>query len=424
MNSKKATIFWAWSVFLLIIFSIEMGCNRRGSTSSTTSKNITTTDTKSKSPSVEELINKLREYPNTDKAIETIGKLKQIDPTGNISTPYLIKGLDADDSHVRFYFAFVLAQIKKANMAINELIRALQYCPGEPCLAPADGDYACNGAVLALGGLREAIPLLMEKLESKDVCVRMNAATALGVGKSEARDAIPNLKKLLTDKSHLVRFEAAYALLKITPDLVKDDDVIPIFVKTLNGENDMAAHRALMALKKHGTKKSLKVIREYIGPKKGNFSSIEYKLTNDSEDWEWGECSGEISNPTLLYEVGITSDILAKGVKCIAGDFDGNGYLDFSLYSQSADEYLVLMFEKDKLIYSEKISLSRGAMLKVGENNYYQGLVLYRHRRIGIYPSKTDGLVRWGQGDATTLYMFDREIKRFKKIMLDGDMGH
>jgi len=101
-------------------------------------------------------------------------------------------------------------------------------------------------------------------------------------------------------------------------------------------------------------------------------------------------CKGKLdTNVVSFRNTGISSEDLLNGVLCTAGDFDGNGYLDFTIwfnkntsdtitksYDPDYKNYLVLFFFKDSVVYSKIIETEvTGSLLvhfppriKQGEN--------------------------------------------------------
>jgi hypothetical protein len=129
-----------------------------------------------------------------------------------------------------------------------------------------------------------------------------------------------------------------------------------------------------------------------------------------------------------LKEIGISKNRLQKLVQCTVGDFDGNGYLDFSIWGidstkkyqdniewTDAENYLVLFFEKSKIIGSIKIRTTPGFNL------------LHYPRRLKTGPngepkSNNDALWICGETDdyydtsKGTVYIFDSKSENFKTV--------
>lgn len=90
-------------------------------------------------------------------------------------------------------------------------------------------------------------------------------------------------------------------------------------------------------------------------------------------------CHGTIDDTSIMKEInklGITENKLKESIQCTAGDFDGNGYLDFAIWGldttnknfddvQWADgeNFIVLFFDKSKIIQAKKIKTSPGSLL-------------------------------------------------------------
>lgn len=136
-------------------------------------------------------------------------------------------------------------------------------------------------------------------------------------------------------------------------------------------------------------------------------------------------CKGTLSNPEDLEKIGLSEADLRNGVHCTVGDFDGNGYMDFALWGnskpRSTQNYLVLFFDRDKLIRSTIIESKHSGRL----------LVYYSPRKsIGKYGepiSDVDGLFEIGEtggyDDETkgTVYLFDSKLGNFRKVKFGGE---
>lgn len=101
---------------------------------------------------------------------------------------------------------------------------------------------------------------------------------------------------------------------------------------------------------------------------------------------------------------------LVRGVPCVAADFDGNGSLDFALQGfgtgvRPERVLRVLFYERDEVVRTLDIP---GA-----------GFELYLARpeegEFGEPASKLDGLVRWGEGGSTFVWLFHAETGSFER---------
>jgi hypothetical protein len=129
-----------------------------------------------------------------------------------------------------------------------------------------------------------------------------------------------------------------------------------------------------------------------------------------------------------LRQIGISKTRLSKKVQCAVGDFDGNGYLDFALWGidttrkfqyniqwSDGKNYLVLFFEKSKIIRTIKIKTEPGNCLV----NYPPREKRGPH---GEPPSKNDALWIWGDTNGYfdtskgTVYIFDLKSNNFKTL--------
>ena len=112
-----------------------------------------------------------------------------------------------------------------------------------------------------------------------------------------------------------------------------------------------------------------------------------------------------------LTDIGISDADLIRGLRCVVGDFDGNGYVDFGFQGRTQSntkafpEFKVLLYFKDKIILTEIIEGS--------------DLFLYpatdREGEFGEPVTKTDGLVIWGEGGNTIVYLFNPKSGKFER---------
>ena len=147
-------------------------------------------------------------------------------------------------------------------------------------------------------------------------------------------------------------------------------------------------------------------------------------LSNISVTWlertasQW--CNGQVDKGKdgkliTISEIGISEDTLLEGINCVAGDFDGNGYLDFLLFGEYIDEppvvahpkhYMILMYDKQKVI--RKIIQS-----KYGLNH---PLVYSARPNVGEFgepATKNDGFYEPGEGGTTYIFLYNMKTKQF-----------
>lgn len=111
-----------------------------------------------------------------------------------------------------------------------------------------------------------------------------------------------------------------------------------------------------------------------------------------------------------LSDIGISDTDLIRGIRCVAGDFDGNGYVDFGFQGRTTfnnmevPAFKVLLYFQDTVIFSEVIQGSDvflyPATDQIGE--------------FGEPMTKTDGLVIWGEGGSTIIYLFEPQSGKFE----------
>lgn len=86
-----------------------------------------------------------------------------------------------------------------------------------------------------------------------------------------------------------------------------------------------------------------------------NESGISYNLEAILGELGRSICKGGFPNDVNYAPLAYEKQNFEKGIDCVVGDFDGNGYTDFALNGRTSKIILVLFFEKNKLIRNELI---------------------------------------------------------------------
>lgn len=93
---------------------------------------------------------------------------------------------------------------------------------------------------------KEALPILIDGLQDKDVSTRQQAGQVLAMQALAARAAVPALRRALRDPSVIVRIQAADALYKIAGDV---ETTVPVLLKALKSSSAGAFARRQAAMK-------------------------------------------------------------------------------------------------------------------------------------------------------------------------------
>jgi len=144
-----------------------------------------------------------------------------------------------------------------------------------------------------------------------------------------------------------------------------------------------------------------------------NESTIVYK--NDLKQIR-NVCSGILNDAAILNKIGITEADLKKGVDCVVGDFDGNGYLDFAVYGRIIHEPPVIDHpEALGVIFFQGSNILKTQVLK---DKHFSAPELYpattKKGPFGEPVSKTTGIVEWGEGGATVICLYNSSIGEMK----------
>lgn len=136
---------------------------------------------------------------------------------------------------------------------------------------------------------------------------------------------------------------------------------------------------------------------------------------------EWVEypysqkCHGTIGNNAKLKDIGITKSEIKNGINCVAGDFDGNGYLDFLLFGKYIDLPPVIPHPENYLavLYNKKEIINQ----LIVKHPKLSHPFLYKARDIkgefGEPASKTDGFIEPGEGGTTVIFLYNKKTKKF-----------
>jgi hypothetical protein len=147
------------------------------------------------------------------------------------------------------------------------------------------------------------------------------------------------------------------------------------------------------------------------GPSRTDSSGLTYR----AEEYRTPICSGKLNEPRLLTQIAVTEKEFEEGIQCARGDYDGNGYLDFVLFSPieivkqtiyRKAGFTVVFFGKDGIAGSHHITDRTLTQLETYGAGGGPG-------EFGEPSTKVDGLVEWGEGGSTRLLLFDNEKKAF-----------
>ena len=128
-------------------------------------------------------------------------------------------------------------------------------------------------------------------------------------------------------------------------------------------------------------------------------------------------CSGTLNQEVDLREIDLSTELLQKGVECVAGDFDGNGFLDFALY-KPAPSSKDLRYAAAKVIFFDGAKIKQVSLL---ENPPTQ---LWKSGEEGIcFRSNThpDGLSQSGGGEYDRTALFDSQSGKWRLDQCGGE---
>jgi HEAT repeat protein len=104
-----------------------------------------------------------------------------------------------------------------------------------------------SSALCNLGERKEAIPVLIEALKSKNDMLSDWAATMMGLIGPDGRAALPSLIEALKDTKHRVRAAAAKALYYMGTEA---KEAVPALIETRHDQNATVRSKAAEALRR------------------------------------------------------------------------------------------------------------------------------------------------------------------------------
>lgn len=138
---------------------------------------------------------------------------------------------------------------------------------------------------------------------------------------------------------------------------------------------------------------------------------------NHHRPGERQSCRGSISSKVRLSEIGISPQELKTGLVCVAGDFDGDGYLDFLFYGKvthrkNSDSY----YKKFLIVFFNKNNIVRQIPFEFEKRLIWPALYEATNKtsRQGHPASKTDSFFDPGEGAADWVFIFDKKTNTFK----------
>jgi HEAT repeat protein len=182
-----------------------------------------------------------------------------IQAMGTNALPYLLERVCYRDKGVRKLLYNVLEKVRPRDCPHDLAVRAPAVdgfealgklaSPAIPDLESKLGSDPIPEAALALGAVgSNALPALLRALRNKDPMVRACAAAGLRYLGSSARASSSLLVDLTDDRDSRVRTSAIMAL----SECAEQEVAIPIFVKHLKDQDDVARKTAVEALGKLG----------------------------------------------------------------------------------------------------------------------------------------------------------------------------
>ncbi|MGH2506732.1 MAG: hypothetical protein ACRESI_02030 [Gammaproteobacteria bacterium] len=128
-------------------------------------------------------------------------------------------------------------------------------------------------------------------------------------------------------------------------------------------------------------------------------------------------CSGTLHQDVGLKQIKLSTVLLQEGVECVAGDFDGNGFLDFALY-QPPSSPSVLNYAIAYVIFFDGPRIQMVSILTHPPAHLWpagtQG-VCFRHA------NKTDALSQEGGGERDRTATFDQTTGKWKRDQCGGE---
>ena len=121
----------------------------------------------------------------------------------------------------------------------------------------------------------------------------------------------------------------------------------------------------------------------------------------------WRNASGRVR----LSDIGIYDYGLRRGMSCVVGDFDGNGFLDFGFQGRTSSE--ARQVKTFRVVFYGEADVIRTVDLR-GEG-YFLYPATDLEGQFGEPATRVDGLTIPGEGDSTFVYLFDPKTLTFRE---------
>ena len=135
------------------------------------------------------------------------------------------------------------------------------------------------------------------------------------------------------------------------------------------------------------------------GPSGVNSSSITF-IKGDEVSGPNHICKGKIETSQILKGIGLSPGALKNGTPCVAGDFDGNGFIDFAFLKEIGNEEYTHNYKAVVIFYGDK-GIIHTSSLKVS------GHLILTCPKCDQEKSR-DGIAQYGSGDMAHTLFFDK----------------
>jgi hypothetical protein len=120
-------------------------------------------------------------------------------------------------------------------------------------------------------------------------------------------------------------------------------------------------------------------------------------------------CKGTVPSTVVLNRVNLSAAELLNGVKCVFGDFDGNGFRDFVLYGKQAgvnNAQSMILFYKGRSVIKTQIIDANLEIFNLTDSE-----------RVNYPDFKlAQGLIKHAEGDSGVVYFYDKKSGLFKNV--------
>lgn len=155
-----------------------------------------------------------------------------------------------------------------------------------------------------------------------------------------------------------------------------------------------------------------------------NATGVHYQEAASSSVYEQRRCLGALTTGLdELASMGITNAHFEQGWACVLADLDGNGFVDLAIPGPRFQTVVDGVIQTDIV---RVLLFKKGGLFQVSDlPRPLSDLLIYSRREkqgeFGEPASARDGLVQWGEGGKTFVFLFEAGEFRMSEVSSEHD---